>query len=289
MVGRGDLAPMATATPTDLTDAQWTLIQPLLPPHARRGRPRADDRRTINGILWVLRTGARWADLPRPYGASSTCHARLHRWQREGVWARLWRVLLARLDEQGHLDWQRGHLDGTFIPAKKGGDAIGLTRRGKGSKLMAVVDGQGLPLGLLVASAQRAEIKLAEPTLATIRVPRAKGRPKTRPHELVADKAYDSQPFRERLRCRGIRPCIPHRRGKRPRRGPKPDLVGYRERWHVERTFAWLGSFRRVLIRYERHAAVYRAFITVAAIIVSLRRLMPAAQPQLLKRAIQLT
>ena len=112
---------MATATPTDLTDAQWALLAPLLPPPNRRGRPRADDRRTINGILWVLRTGARWADLPRRYGAASTCHARLQWWERERVWDRVWRTLLSRLDEQGRLDWQRAHLDGTFIPAKKGG------------------------------------------------------------------------------------------------------------------------------------------------------------------------
>jgi transposase len=263
---------MATATPTDLTDAQWTLFQPLLPPRTRRGRPRADDRRTINGIFWVLRAGARWADLPRRYGASSTCHLRLQRWQREGVWERLWHALLTRLDAHGQLDWQRGHLDGTFIPAKKGGEAIGLTRRGKGSKLMAVVDGQGTPLGLLVASAQRAEIKLAEPTLATIHVPRRRGRPKIRPQELVADKGYDSQPFRERLRCRGIRPCIPHRRGKRPRRGREANLAGYRERWHVERCFARLQSFRRLLVRYERLAAVYLAFVHLAALLVCLRR-----------------
>jgi transposase len=237
---------MATATPTDLTDDQWSLIRPLRPPRARRGRPRADDRRTINGILWVLRTGARSADLPRRYGAAPSCHLRLQRWQRESVWERLWRTMLRRLDQRGALDWARGHLDATFIPAKQGGDAIGLTRRGKGSKLMAVVDDHGTPLGLLVASAQRAEIKLAEPTLATIRVPQRRGRPRSRPRELVADKAYDSQAFREWLRCRGIRPCIPHRRGKRPRAGRKPDLTGYRERWRVERTLAWLGTFRRV-------------------------------------------
>ena len=137
---------------------------------------------------------------------------------------------------------------------------------------MAVVDDHGTPLGLLIASAQRAEIKLAGLTLATIRVPQARGRPKTRPKELVADKAYDSQAFREWLRCRGIRPCIPHRRGKRPRRGRKADLTGYRERWHVERTFAWLGTFRRVLVRYECRAATYQAFVMLAAIIVFLRR-----------------
>jgi transposase len=240
---------MAPATPTDLTDEQWTMRAPLLPPRKPRGRPQVGDRRTINGILWVLRTGARWADLPRRYGAASTCHLRLQRWQREGVWEPLWRGLLSRLDQQQRLDWTRAHLDGTFIAAKKGGDAIGLTRRGKGSKLMAVVDGQGTPLGLLVASAQQAEMRLAEPTLATLHVPQRRGRPKTRSKELVADKGYDSQAFREWLRCRGVRPCLPHRRGKRPRRGRKAELAGYRERWRVERAFAWLGAFRRVLVR----------------------------------------
>lgn len=68
---------MASATPTELTDEQWKLIKPLLPERGRMGRPRADDRKTINGILWVLRTGARWADMPRNYGAPSTCHLRL--------------------------------------------------------------------------------------------------------------------------------------------------------------------------------------------------------------------
>ena len=111
---------MATATPTELTDGQWAVIAPLLPPKARTGRPRADDRRTLNGILWVLRTGARWADLPRRYGAPSTCHLRLQRWQTYGVWERIWRALLSKLDERGHLDWTTAHLDGTFVPAKRG-------------------------------------------------------------------------------------------------------------------------------------------------------------------------
>src|SRR5919205_3075050 len=107
MVGRGGLAPMATATPTDLTDEQWLILAPLLLPRKPRGRPRVDDRRTINGVLWGLRTGARWADLPRRYGAASTCHLRLQRWQREGGWDRVWRALLRRLDERQRLRWSR--------------------------------------------------------------------------------------------------------------------------------------------------------------------------------------
>ena len=111
---------MATATPTELTDKQWELIEPLLPKKAWTGRPRAEDRKTINGILWVLRTGARWADMPRKYGAPSTAHVRLQTWQRQGVWESIWRTLLSNLDEKGQLDWQKAHLDGTFIAAKKG-------------------------------------------------------------------------------------------------------------------------------------------------------------------------
>ncbi len=157
---------------------------------------------------------------------------------------------------------------------KKGGEAVGLTRRGKGTKIMAVVDAQGLPLGLLVASAQEAEISLAEPTLATIRVPRRRGRPRTRLVSIVADKGYDSDLFRQTLRRRGIRPCIPYRRGRRPRPGRKPNLAAYRQRWHIERTLAWLGSFRRLLVRFEHSANIYRGFLYLAAALICARRLI---------------
>ncbi|MBI3292109.1 MAG: transposase, partial [Elusimicrobia bacterium] len=78
---------------TDLSAKDWKLIQPLLPRKKRRGRARVDDLRTINGILFVLRTGCRWKDMPREYGAPATCWKRLVRWQREGVWKRVLRVL----------------------------------------------------------------------------------------------------------------------------------------------------------------------------------------------------
>jgi len=104
----------------DLTDAQWKTIAPLLPPPKGRGRHRVDDRRTLNGILWVLRSGARWRDLPERYGSDSTCHRRLQEWQALGVWERIRTTLLGTLDEQGKLDWREAFMDGTFVPAKKG-------------------------------------------------------------------------------------------------------------------------------------------------------------------------
>ena len=127
---------------------------------------------------------------------------------------------------------------------------------GKCTKLILVVDNQGTPIGALVASAQRAEVNLTEPTLATVKVPRAGGRPRSRPRELVADRGYDSQPFRHRLRWRGIKPCTPERRGKRPRSGRKANVSNYRQRWKVERTFAWLHNYRRLVVRYERLAHI---------------------------------
>jgi transposase len=261
-----------------LTEPQWAFIQPLLPPPARTGRPRADDRRTIEGILYILITGCRWQDLPREYGASTTVWRRLSRWSKEGVWARIWRAALAALDQQGKLDWSMAFLDGSFAPAKKGGEKVGLTKKGKGTKWMLVVEGNGLPLGFHLDRATTAEVWLADATLDTISVPRPRGRPRQRPERLVADRAYDSSAFRHALRRRGIRMCIPPKRRPvkwKAKRG-RPVIARtaeYRCRYKVERSFAWLGNFRRLLIRWEHHCAVYAGFFAVAVMLVCLRRL----------------
>lgn len=104
----------------DLSDAQWAILQPLLPPRNRVGRLRADDRRTLNAILYVLRTGCAWRDLPEKYGDDSTAHRRLQKWQAEGVWQRIHRALLGMLERMKRIDWSSGLLDGSFVPAKKG-------------------------------------------------------------------------------------------------------------------------------------------------------------------------
>ncbi len=144
---------------------------------------------------------------------------------------------------------------------------------------MLVVDGHGTPLGFLLESAQRAEVTLAEPTLATVRVARPRGRPKQRPQQLVADRGYDSAPLRQRLQLRGIRVCIPPKR--RPKHWkPKPGrpIVAkpedYAQRWRVERTFAWLGNYRRLLVRWERDVVVYQGFFTFALALLCLNRLL---------------
>jgi transposase len=104
----------------ELTDAQWECLEPSLPPRSKQGRPRANDRNTLNGILYVLRTGYRWEDVPREYGSPTTCWRRLRAWEEDGTWERIWRNLLTLLDELEKLEWTRAFLDGSFVPAKKG-------------------------------------------------------------------------------------------------------------------------------------------------------------------------
>jgi transposase len=117
-------------------------------------------------------------------------------------------------------------------------------------------------------------MQLAQPTLAKVRVPRATGRPRTRPREVVADKGYDSDSLRRSMRQRGIKPCIPFRRGRKPKPGSKPDLAAYQQRWKVERTCAWLGNYRRLVVRYEWLAHIYLAFVMVAFILICLNTLL---------------
>jgi len=202
---------------------------------------------------------------------------RLKRWGEEHIWDSIWRAALAQLERLGALDWSIAFLDGSFVPAKNGGAGVGLTRKGKSTKWMLVVDGQGLPLGVQLASANQAEVRSAAQSLDTFRVPRPRGRPKQRPAKLVADRGYDSAGFRQALRRRGIAMCIPAKRRParwRAKRG-RPVVArpeDYRRRYTVERSFARLGAFRRLLIRWERHAPIYRAFFVFALGRVCLRR-----------------
>ena len=109
---------------SELTDSQWAHIAPLLPePKASpQGGPKPIANRPVfEGILWVLRSGARWKDLPERYPSPSTCWRRLRRWEEQGIWLKAWRTLLGQLDEQGQLDWAETFADGSFAPAKKGG------------------------------------------------------------------------------------------------------------------------------------------------------------------------
>lgn len=107
-----------------LSEAQWDKVRDHLPkPPARPkgGRPRVEDRRCFEGILWVLWTGAPWSELPPRYGSATTCWRRLKTWEELGVLLELWRAFLAELNDQQKIRWNECFVDGSFAPAKKGG------------------------------------------------------------------------------------------------------------------------------------------------------------------------
>ena len=259
-----------------LTDAQWERIKPHLPkykPSAKGGRPPSDDREVLEGILWMLRTGARWQDLPGEYPSPSTCWRRLKKWQNMGIWEKIWQAFLAELDAQGKIDWEETSIDGSFAPAKKGGKCVGKTKKGKGTKLMVVVEGrEGIPMARKITSASPAECKLAKSTMDNVRVPRkGRGRPKKRPKRTMGDKAYDSDPLRKEFKECGIELICPHRKNRKKKKiqdGRK--LRRYKRRWKVERTFAWLGNYRHLLIRHERYVEIYDAFFCLACAMIAL-------------------
>ena len=113
----------------DLTDAQWRRLEPHLPPEEpRTGRPNAPHRRIINGILWVLRTGAPWHDLPRRYGPVGTVSSRFYRWRASGVWDRVLAALQCEADARGEVDWDLHFVDATIIRAHQ--HAAGARRDG---------------------------------------------------------------------------------------------------------------------------------------------------------------
>jgi len=113
----------------DLTDEQWKIIETILPPDRvradRRGRPWSDRRKALNGALWILRTGAPWQDLPPRYGPYQTVHRRFQNWVRSGVIEQVLLTLAQHLKAAGGLDLKECFVDGTFVPAKKGGDWLG--------------------------------------------------------------------------------------------------------------------------------------------------------------------
>ncbi len=233
-----------------LTEVQWKKIAPLLPKprkHRKGGRPWIDNRRVLEGILWILRSGARWQDLPEEYPHPSTCWRRLRDWEEQGVWMKVWRAFLSELNERQQLKWSESFLDGSFAPAKKGAAESEKPSGARGRS----------GWWWSTAAGHRA------------------GRPRQKPMRVIADKAYDSDPLRERLARRGIELIAPHRSNrKKPATQDGRALRRYRRRWIVERTNAWLGNFRRLVVRYDRSLTIYRAFFHIACFMIVLRRVV---------------
>jgi transposase len=143
---------------------------------------------------------------------------------------------------------------------------VGKTKRGKGSKIMALSDGSSSPLSVHTESASPHEVTLVGPTLERRFL-------KEKPERLIGDKAYDSDPLDEALLDEGIEMIAPHRRNRKKEKtqdGRK--LRRYKRRWKIERLFAWLQNFRRLVVRYEYKDENFLGMVQLACIVILLRK-----------------
>ncbi|TLS39438.1 IS5 family transposase [Streptomyces montanus] len=276
----------------ELTDHEWELLAPLIP-RAVTGRPRIEDRKIINGMVYKIRTGISWRDLPARYGPWKTVYTRFRRYALDGVFTRALQQIQAQSDAAGDIDWLV-QIDSTVVRAhqhaaatgRKGGSsgdepddhALGRSRGGLTTKIHLACDGKGRPLAIILTPGQRHDSICARPLLERIRVPRiGPGRPRCKPDQVVADKAYSSCGFRAYLRKRGITHVIPektdqrrnrHSRGRRGGRPPGFDRETYRRRNMIERCFNRLKGFRGIATRYDKTATSYEAAVTLASFLL---------------------
>ncbi|WP_430378163.1 IS5 family transposase [Streptomyces sp. B1-3] len=272
-----------------LTDAQWARIEPLLPDRTpKRGGRWRDHREVIDAIAFKFQTGTQWVHLPEKYGNWRGVYNRLRMWAVDGTWERVFTALLAQADADEDLDWAVS-VDSTIVRAHQhaagarkrgprpanGDHAIGRSRGGLTTKIHLAADARCRPLAFVLTAGQAGDAPAFTDVMARLRVPRQRGRPRTRPDVVLADKAYSSRAICSHLRKRGIRAVIPvpaDQRGHRPRRGsrggrpPVFDREAYKQRNTVERCINRLKQWRGIATRYEKTATIYLAGLHIAGI-----------------------
>lgn len=269
----------------ELSDSFWERIKPLLPKPKSRfrgrgrkrkhvgGRPAADPRKVMAGILYVLPTGCQWNAAPKEYGSGKTLHRYFQYWSRRGVFKKMWKAGLAEYDELNGLEWTWQAVDGAITKAPLGGEATGSNptdRAKRGTKRSLLVEGKGIPLAIEVGPANRHDVKLLAATLDGVVVERPEVSQEEKQH-LCLDKAYAGDPAQEVGQERGYEVHVPDKanaKKKRKRTGGRRKP----RRWVVEVTHSWLNRFRRLLVRWEKKAANYRSLLYVACAIICWRK-----------------
>ena len=253
-----------------LSDEQWDRIRDHFPEEHispnRPGRKPIPARKVLEAVLWILNTGAQWHMLPQCYPNYKTVHRRFQNWCRNDVLREVMTDLANTLRDEGGLDESECFIDATFSSAKGGGDEIGPTKRGKGVKIMAIVDRHGLPLAVSTHAANHHEVTLVQLSFDFYMI-------EAKPENLIGDRAYDSDKLDEELRQEGIEMISPHKRNRvKPRTQDGRRLRRYERRWLVERFFAWIQWQRRLIVRWEYYAENFLGFVQLATIAILIKQ-----------------
>jgi transposase len=260
-----------------VNDELWERIHPLLPAPPPRhfhfpGRKPLDYRKILTGILFVLKTGIAWDDLPADMGCGcgKTCRHYLRLWHQAGVWIKLHALLLAELNGADKIDWRRALIDASFAKAPEGGEDTGpnpTDRRKSGSKHHLMTDAKGIPLSATLTAANVNDVKELLHVLTSMPPVGGKPGPKRQnPERLQGDRGYDSEPTRQILRWLGITPVLAAR-GTEHGSG----LGVYR--WFIERTISWLHAFGRLRRRLDRLTEIQEAFLRLGLCVICTRLL----------------
>jgi transposase len=259
-----------------LNDEEWSKIQHLMPSNDGRGRNYRNHREVVGGIIWAMRSGARWRDIPEEQFAPwTTVYSRYRNWVQSGFWKELFQRLNGLRQRVDHLDWSANFVDGTTIPVHHkatGGspfsEAIGISRGGLTTKVHVRIDREGHLLNVEVTEGQRQELAVYKTLMNNGAVKNPWGRPKLRPEAVVGDKGYNAGWAHDWNHRKHMASVIP-KYDSPTRKGPfQKDL--YRERNLVERTIGHLKEFRRVAFRVEKLAEHYEANWLIAEIVRSL-------------------
>ncbi len=255
-----------------LTEAEldWLVDRvPDAPVSPKGGRPPTDKRAAIEGVFWMLDNGAKWKDLPRRFGSKSAVHRWFTLWVGMGVFEGLMRDAGELVEERDGYRLYECYIDGTFCKARGGGDGIGVTKAGKGVKIMVLVDARGLPVAVHTASATPHETKLVQGLFGFMLTLDA-------PERVIGDKAYDSDALDAELGDEGIEMIAPHRSSRKPENKTQDGrkLRRYARRWTVERTISWFQNFRRLCIRYDKSTAVFQGFLHLGCAILLIKQVL---------------
>jgi putative transposase len=261
--------------PTDITDAQWAVLEPEIPAPRPGGRPRKTDmREVLDAIFYLTREGCTWRALPHDFPPWRTVYNYFDAWKRDGTWDRILTPLRVRLRAAAGrpISPRVACIDSQSTKTAYGGQEVGTDggKKVRGRKRHIVVDTMGLLLAVVVTAANVDDAKAAQrlfdrmPSKAFYRL-----------EEVQADNKYHSPELDRWLRVhhRGYRVVVVSREPGERR------FIPLRSRWVVERTFAWLGRYRRLSKDYEHTTSSSEAVVKIAAIHHYLRRLCPVAVP----------